>query len=118
MYGTKELRADLQSKLGISDRHMRRLIAEKAAELPSTNQQALFVLAHEHRMRLPDYMTPEQIADVRNVVQGRPAAAPAITNNEGRVARASRTNAPRAVAMTIGTEKYGAIPGLKPSHAS
>jgi Swt1-like HEPN len=116
MYGAKELREHLKEKLGISDRHLRRLIAEKASELPSTKQQALFVLAHENRMRLQDYMTSDQIADVRSLVQSRPVAPPPVRSNGGRPAR--RTTTPRTVAMRIGTEKYGAIPGLKSSHAT
>ena len=115
MYGSKELREHLQKQLGISDRHLRRLIAEKAADLPSTKEQALFVLAHENRMRLQNYMTPEQIADVRGVLQGRPATARSpVRNNGGGSVRRAPT--PRTVAMTIGTEQYGAIPGLKSSH--
>jgi hypothetical protein len=91
MYGTKELRAHLQKRLGISDRHMRRLIADKAAELPSTPQQALFVIAYEQRMRLKDYMTSEQIAEVRNLLQGRPSAAPPAARN-GAAARQIKTS--------------------------
>lgn len=101
----------------MSDRHLRRLIATKAAELPSTNKQALFVLAHENRMRLPDYLTSEQIAEVRDLVQGRAVAAPPARSNGSR-APARRTASPRAVSMTIGTEKYGEIPALKSSHAT
>ena len=117
MYGTKELREHLQEKLGVGDRQLRRLIATKAADLPSTKQQALFVLAHENRMRLSDYLTSEQIGEVRSLAQGRAVPAPAARSNGGRAA-ARRTASPRTVSMTIGTEKYGAIPALKSSHAS
>ena len=114
MYGTKELREHLEQKLGFSDRHMRRLIADKAAELPSTKEQALFVIAHENRIRLQDYMTPEQIADVRSLVQGAPAAAaPAKANGS----RPTRTSKPKAVTVTIANVDVGEIPGLKASHA-
>lgn len=117
MYGSKELRQHLQARLDIGDRQMRRLIAAKARELPSTQQQALFVLAHENQMRLQDYLTPEQIADVRGLVQGGATAARPATTSAGRRPRRVRT-ASRGVAMTIGTEKYGAIPGLKTIHAT
>lgn len=116
MYGMNELREHLQQKLGISSRHLRRLIANKAAELPSTNQQALFVLAHENAMRLTDYMTPEQIAEVRTLVQGgMPVAVPSRADRTRTIRKAS---SPRIVSMTIGTEKYGEVPALKSSHAT
>jgi hypothetical protein len=114
MYGTKELREHLQQKLEVSPRHLRRLIATKAAELPSTNQQALFVLAHEHRMRLADYMTSEQIAEVRSLLLGR-SAAPAPAKSNG--SRPPRTAKPRPVSVTIANIDVGEIPGLKASHA-
>lgn len=115
MYGSKELREHLQKKLDIGDRQMRRLIAAKADELPSTKQQALFVIAHENGMRLTDYMTPEQISDVRGLIQGRPVLAQPATRG---ATNGRRTTTPRTVSMTIDTEKYGAIPALKGSHAT
>jgi hypothetical protein len=117
MYGTKELREHLQKRLGVGSRQLRRLIATKADELPSTKQQALFVLAHENRMRLSDYLTSEQIAEVRNLVQGRAAAAPQVRGNGGGVPT-RRAAAARTVSMNIDTEKYGKIPALKSSHAT
>jgi hypothetical protein len=118
MYGKKELREDLQKKLDVGDRQLRRLIASKAAELPSTNDQALFVLAHENGMRLSNYLTAGQIAEVRNLVQGgRSVAAPRPRSN-GRTTQTRRKAAPRGIAMTVGTEKYGEIPALKSAHAT
>jgi hypothetical protein len=116
MYGTKELRDHLQQKLNIGARQLRRLIANRAAELPSTNKQALFVLAHESGLRLTNYLTPEQIAEVRGLVQSRPPAVPAQPRTNG--SRPARKASPRRVSMTIGTAKYGEIPGLKASHAT
>jgi hypothetical protein len=97
MYGTKELRQHLKQKLDIGDRQLRRLIAARAAELPSTHEQALFVLAHENGMRLPTYLTSEQIAEVRNLLQGRAPAAPAAPRNGGdrRSGRGGRTTVVR-----------------------
>ena len=87
------------------------------AELPSTNQQALFVLAHENGMRLSNYMTAEQIAEVRTLVQGRPTvAAPSRPNDTIRAAR--KPASPKNFSMTIGTEKFGEVPALKASHAT
>jgi hypothetical protein len=117
VYGTKELREHLQKKLDIGPRQLRRLVAAKASQLPSTNQQAVFVLAHENGLRLSNYLTPEQIAEVRGLVQGRPAPASTSPTSRSRSA-ATRKSSPRTVAMNIGTNKYGAIPGLKASHAT
>jgi Swt1-like HEPN len=116
MYGTKELREHLKQKLDVGDRQLNRLIAAKAAELPSTREQALFVLAHENQMRLSHYLTSEQIAEVRTLVQGRPIATSPARGNGGRTPT-RRTSSPRKVSMTIGTEQYGEIPALKSSHA-
>jgi hypothetical protein len=116
MWGTQEMKLHLQEKLNVGARQLRRLISNRAAELPSTNEQALFVLAHENGLKLSNYLTAEQISEVRGLVQGRPVVAPAPSKNQG--AR-STTKAPsRTVSMTIGTTKYGEIPGLKASHAS
>jgi Swt1-like HEPN len=115
MYGTKELREHLQQKLEIGPRQLRRLIAGKAAELPSTNEQALFVLAHENGMKLSNYLTPEQIGEVRGLVQGRPVVAAPSRTNGG--ARATRKSSPRLVSVVIANVKVGEIPGLKASHA-
>jgi hypothetical protein len=61
-------------------------------------------------------MTPEQIAEVRGIVQNRPPAVPAPARPNG--SRAAKKASPRTVSMTIGTAKYGEIPGLKASHAT
>src|SRR5436305_831862 len=87
MYGKRELREHLKQKLDIGDRQLRRLIAAKAAELPSTSDQALSVLAHENGMRLPNYLTAAQIAEVRDLLQGRspaPSAAPRVGSGRSR----------------------------------
>lgn len=72
MRGRQELQAHLREKLGVGDRQLRRLIAKRAAELPSTNEQALYTLAHEAGLKLQNYMTADQIAEVRGLMQGRP----------------------------------------------
>jgi hypothetical protein len=117
MYGTKELREHLRQKLDIGQRQLRRLIADKAAELPSTNEQALFVLAHENGMKLSNYLTREQIGEVRGLVQGRPVVTAASRKN-GR-ARVAGKSSPRPVSVTIKGIDSGKlkIPALKPSHA-
>jgi Swt1-like HEPN len=115
MYGKKELREHLQRKLDVGPRQLRRLISVKAAELPSTNDQALFVLAHENGMKLSNYLTPEQIGEVRGLVQGRPVVAAAPRTNGG--TRVARTASPRPVSVTIANVNVGQIPGLKASHA-
>lgn len=115
MYGTKELREHLQQKLHIGPRQLRRLISGKAAALPSTNDQALFVLAHENGMKLSNYLTPEQIGEVRALVQGRSVAATTPRAN-GRD-RTMRKASPRPVSVVIANVKVGEIPGLKASHA-
>jgi hypothetical protein len=115
MYGTKELREHLLTKLGIGPRQLRRLIATRAAELPSTNEQGLFVLAHENGLKLSQYLTAEQIGQVRQLVQGRPTP-PAAARLDG--SRGARKATPRTVSMTIANTKFGEIPGLKPSHAT
>ena len=115
MYGAKELREHLQRKLDVGPRQLRRLIASTAAELPSTNQQALFVLAHKNGMKLSNYLTPEQIGEVRGLVQGRLGlAVPSPTNG---ALRATRRTSPRPVSVLIANVKVGEIPGLKASHA-
>jgi hypothetical protein len=76
MWGRKELQAHLREKLGIGDRQLRRLIAKRARELPSTSEQALGTLAHEAGLNLQNYLTTEQIAEVRGLVRDRPAVTP------------------------------------------
>ena len=116
MYGTKELKEHLQQKLNISSRHLRRLIANRAAELPSTNQQALFVLAHENSLKLSNYLTAEQIGEVRGLLQGPKTASPT-PPAKSNGSRASKKSSPRPVAVTIADVNVGEIPALKRSHA-
>lgn len=117
MYGQKELREHLRGKLGIGERQLQRLIARRAAELPSTREQALFVLAHEHRLRLTDYLTPQQIGEVRTLLGS--SSAPTPVTPPGRPRRVAAKNAAkRTVSVTIGTVSVGEIPGLKTSHAN
>ena len=116
MYGSKELKEHLLEKLDVGPRQLRRLIANRAAELPSTNEQALYTLAHDNGLKLSHYLTADQIAEVRGLVQARPApaAAPAKTNGS----RAAKKSSPRTLSVSIANTKFGDIPGLKPSHAN
>jgi hypothetical protein len=70
VWGQQELRQHLKAKLGIGDRQLQRLIARRAKELPSTSEEALWSLAHEHDLLLQNYLTPEQIARVRGLRSG------------------------------------------------
>jgi hypothetical protein len=68
MHGKKELRRDLLRKLNVGERRLNQIIAARAAELPSTHDEALFTLAYENRLRLQDYLTPDQITATRALV--------------------------------------------------
>ncbi len=116
MYGTKEMKEHLLAKLDIGPRQLRRLIAKRAAELPSTNEQALFTLAHDNGLKLSHYLTADQIAEVRTLVQARPTTASASARTSG--SRAPRKSSPRTVSVSIANTKFGDIPGLKLSHAN
>ena len=70
------------------------------------------MLAHEAGLRLQNYLTSEQIAEVRELTQGRPPPVAAKPSGGPKGGKSS----PRTVAMTIGADKYGEIPGLKASH--
>jgi hypothetical protein len=115
MYGTKELKEHLLEKLGVGNRQLRRLISERAAALPSTNEQALFTLAHENGLKLSRYLTAEQIADVRGLLQARPV--PPVPRSNGSQP-AKKKASPRTVSVSIGALELGEIPGLKLSHAN
>src|SRR5438067_261120 len=114
MYGTQELKEHLAEKLGVGPRQLRRLVATRAVELPSTNEQALFVLAHENSLKLSRYLTPEQIAEVRGLVQGRLATTGPVRANgsEGR-----RKAAPKPVVVTIAGVNIEKLPGMTAAHA-
>ena len=96
MYGSKELKEHLLAKLDVGPRQLRRLIANRAAELPSTNEQALYTLAHDNGLKLSHYLTADQIAEVRGLLQARPApaVAPAKTNGSRAARRAHRAQSP------------------------
>jgi HEPN superfamily Swt1-like protein len=101
MWGKRELRAHLQERLGVGERQLQRLVAKRAAELPSTTDEALYVLAHENGLRLQNYLTPMQIADVRALVQGRSVApAPAPTPRTA-ASRKSTTRSPEFIVDAI-----------------
>jgi hypothetical protein len=70
VWGQQELRQHLKERLGVGDRQLRRLIARRAKELPSTSEEALWSLAHEHDLLLQNYLTSEQIGRVRELHRG------------------------------------------------
>lgn len=115
MYGTQELKEHLLERLGVGPRQLRRLIAQRAAELPSTNEQALFVLAHENNLKLSRYLTAEQIAEVRSLVQGSPTTPRSVTAN-GSPGR--RRTAPKPVVVTIAGMNVEKLPGMTAAHAN
>jgi Swt1-like HEPN len=116
VWGQQELRLHLKEKLEIGDRQLRRLIAQRARELPSTNVEALWSLAHEHGLRLQNYLTSEQIARVRGLRSGASAPQPSSRPAPARQP-ASKKSPRRTVSLTIGEVSFGEIPGLKASHA-
>ncbi len=116
MHGKKELRRELLRKLNVGERRLNQIIAARAAELPSTNDEALFTLAYENHLRLQNYLTPEQIAATRLLVQASGAPAPAPSKTDGW--RAPRKKAAKTLSVTIAGVKIGDIPGLKQSHAA
>jgi len=117
MYGTKELREHLLNKLGVSPRQLRRLIAARAADLPSTNEQALFTLAHDNGMKLSTYLTSSQIAEVRGLVQGRPAASLAQPSSGVRRTPSTKATTRKPVVVTIAGFDVQQVPGMTATHA-
>ena len=115
MWGQKELRKHLCEKLEIGNRQLNNRIAQRAASLPSTREQALFVLAHEQGLKLQNYLTPEQIGEVRSLVQGQPTVVPSRSSPRR---RPTKNATKRTVAISIAGVKVGDVPGLKPSHAT
>lgn len=117
MYGKKELRQELRRRLNVGERRLSQIIAARAAELPSTHDEALFTIAYENRLRLQDYLTPEQITATRALVKvGSAASTAAPTKANG--SRPARKSPPKMVSVTVTGVKIGDIPGLKHSHAT
>ena len=90
MWGQRELRQHLKEKLGIGDRQLQRLIAQRAGELPSTSEEALWSLAHENGLRLQNYLTSEQIARVRGLRSDK--SLPPATTPAGKKSRPTTSN--------------------------
>jgi hypothetical protein len=102
VYGKKELQEHLRERLKVGSRRLNQLIAAKAQELPSTRDEALFVLAYENGLKLQDYLTAEQIASVRVLVQGRPVAPTPAKEDGSPAARGGRRPAAVTKNVTIG----------------
>lgn len=104
-------------RLDIGTRQLNRLIEKRARELPSTREQALFTIAHDNGMKLPHYLTAAQIADVRTLIQARPAPAAGPSASAKRRDRSGTNGAKRIVTVTIAGFDVQQLPGMTATHA-
>lgn len=100
-----KLKAALEQKLGVSTRHVDRLISERAAALVLTREQAAMSLAAESGIGLSKFATEADLAIIRaaklGVASGMPAVAapaPAPAARRARHATTKKVGAKRAPA--------------------
>lgn len=94
----RDLRADLQAKLGLSTSQVNKRIAARENERLLTRRLAMLSLAHDANMPLRRYAQDDEITELRSLdrAMGSTAAAPTVTtplpakSTVKRVARASR----------------------------
>lgn len=95
-----ELRAELLLRTGWTRQTLSRHVQAVKDEMPMDTKTAQCVLAHRHRIRLDQYLTPDALAGVQGVLarigHGRRGASPAkgnggVTNGSGSRRRTPRT---------------------------
>lgn len=91
------LREALKKKLGgISDRHLNRLISERAAQLMLPREQAAIALAADAGVSISRYADPDDLAAIRHARSGNPSppmAAPVASDVSSRPARSPKATA-------------------------
>lgn len=112
-----DLRAALRSKLGVTNQRISQLAQELKARLPMDTAQAVHVLAHQRRLDVSRYLSPEETAEVRALVaqlgngSGQTTAAPA--SRKGPRHRAD----PRQALVSIESLGLSQLPGMSAAHA-
>ena len=82
MATNRKLKAELLKKLGVTEQALNlRAQNRKRRELPMTTEQAYYTFAYEEGLDLSKYLTPEGVADVRNLVRDLKTAASSSAKN-------------------------------------
>ena len=113
-----ELRNALLAKLGVTPQRLHQLAKKRKQQLPMSTVQAYYTIAHDEGIDVSRYLSPEETAEVRQLVaQLKSAGAPALPSN-GVARRARREVARRETFITIAGVNVENLPGLSPTHAA
>ncbi len=112
-----QLREDLLKKLNIGPRRLNQIAAKRAAELPSSHEEAVYTIAYENGLKLSKYLTSEELGSVRALVAHlRPTATPTATGTSG-APRARSGRSPNPVLVAIAGFDVEQVPGMTSAHA-
>jgi hypothetical protein len=117
MATNRKLREALLKDLGVSRQRLSQLAKKRKSELPMSTEQAHYTIAHENGIDIAKYLSPDETAEVRNLVAQLPRRSAGVPQaNGGRSPSAATKRKPALVTIAgVNVEK---IPGLSASHAS
>src|SRR5690242_7551582 len=79
MATNRELRRALLRKLGVTPQGLSHRVQKKIKQLPMNTSEATYVIAHDEGLRLGDYLTQDELANVRHLQAQLRQAGPAPT---------------------------------------
>jgi hypothetical protein len=110
----------LLKKMNVTPQRLSQLVQKRKAELPMSTEQATYTIAHEHGIDLSRELSPEETADVRQLMTALRGSGGAPSNGRTAPTKASRASATgkRNVKVSIAGVDVGKIPALSPTHAA
>lgn len=116
MATNRHIKQALLDKLDVTPQRLSRLVKARKDELPMSTEQAVYTLAHEHRIDISRYLSKEETAEVRQLVAHlRTGRQPAPPGSNRRQARGQSQSKP--VLVTIAGVKVDRLPGMTATHA-
>jgi hypothetical protein len=113
----KALREELLKKLNVGWRRLNQMAAQLAIEGPMSREQAIQVIAHRNRIPLGQYLSREELDDLRRLVADLDRGNGSSRTKAPSSTKRPTTKIPTPVVVTIAGIKIGGIPTLKSSHA-
>ena len=117
MATNRQIKLALLDKLDVTPQRLSQLVRARKDELPMSTEQAVYTLAHEHRIDISRYLSKEETADVRQLVAHLRTGQQAVSrDSNGRQARGKPP--PKPVLVSIAGINVDRLPGMTAIHAT
>jgi len=100
---------------GVTQRRLNQVASARAQKLLITHEEAVYVVAHEHGLKLAKYLGKDEQAEMRAILsQSRTHSSQPVPVSNG----ATRTKAaPKQIVVTIAGFDVEQVPGMTATHA-